>query len=48
LTKFHDVDAMVVSGDRRSVALVGATGVRIWSPRAPVPDLDALRVLHSQ
>jgi WD40 repeat protein len=44
LTRFHDVDAMAVSEDRRSVALVGPTGVRIWSPRAPVPDLDTLRV----
>jgi hypothetical protein len=38
----------VFSDDRRSVALVGATGVRIWSPRAPAPDLDALRALHSK
>ncbi len=45
LTKFDGVDAMVVSEDRRSVALIGATGVRVWSPRTPAPDLDALRAL---
>jgi WD40 repeat protein len=42
LTTFRDIDAMVFSDDRRSVAFVGAAGVRIWSPRAPAPDLDAL------
>jgi WD40 repeat protein len=45
LMKFDDVDAMGVSDDRRSIALIGATGVRVWSPRAPVPDLGALPAL---
>jgi len=45
LTSFHGVDGMVVSGDRRTVALIGVTGVRIWSPSMPVPDLGALRPL---
>ena len=48
LMTFHDVDTMVLAEDRRSVALVGTTGVRIWSPRLPPPDLDALRALHLQ
>ncbi|HSK04493.1 MAG TPA: WD40 repeat domain-containing protein, partial [Kofleriaceae bacterium] len=43
LMTFHDVDAMVVSGDRRAVALIGAAGVRVWTPRAPAPVPDALR-----
>jgi WD40 repeat protein len=43
LTRFHEVDELAFSEARRAVALVGATGVRIWSPDAPVPDLDALR-----
>jgi len=46
LTAFHDVAAMVFAADRRTVAFVGATGVRVWSPRAPVPDLEALRALR--
>ncbi|HWO17992.1 MAG TPA: protein kinase [Kofleriaceae bacterium] len=51
LTRLHDVDKIVVSSDRRSAVLVGAKGVRLWSPRAPAPDLGALapflpRVLH--
>ena len=46
LMTFHDVDTMVFANDLRSVALVGATGVRLWSPRLPPPDLDALRALH--
>jgi WD40 repeat protein len=45
LMKLDDVDLLVFSEDRRSIALVGTTGVRIWSPRAPLPDLDAIRVL---
>ena len=45
LTSFPGVDGMVVSGDRRSVAFISKTGVRIWSPRAPTPDLSALRLL---
>lgn len=45
LTTFRDVDAIAFSDDRRSVALVGAAGVRIWTPRAPAPDLDAIRAL---
>jgi len=48
LMTFHDVDSMVFANDRRSVALVGSTGVRVWSPRLPPPDLDALRALHLQ
>jgi WD40 repeat protein len=48
LTKLQDVDTVVVSEDRRSVALVGETGVRVWSPRTPAPDLGALRALHSR
>ena len=48
LLTFRDVDAMVVAPDRRSVALVGATGVRVWSPRVPPPDLDALPALPSK
>jgi hypothetical protein len=44
--KLHGVDAMAISEDRSAVALIGATGVRIWSPRAPVPDLDTLRALR--
>jgi WD40 repeat protein len=44
LMKLQDVEWMVFSDDRRSVALVGATGVRLWSPRAPEPDLAALPV----
>jgi WD40 repeat protein len=43
LTRFHEVDEIAVSEARGTVALVGATGVRIWTPRTPVPDLDALR-----
>jgi WD40 repeat protein/serine/threonine protein kinase len=43
LTSFRDVDFMVLSDDRRFVVLIGATGVRIWSPRAPAPDLDTLQ-----
>jgi hypothetical protein len=43
LTRFHEVDEIAFSEPRRAVALVGVTGVRIWSPGAPVPDLDALR-----
>jgi hypothetical protein len=46
LMTFHDVEAMVFASDRRSVAIVGATGVRVWSPRVPPPDLDALEALH--
>jgi WD40 repeat protein len=46
LMSFHDVDTMVFASDRRSVALVGSTGVRVWSPRLPPPDLDALQPLH--
>jgi hypothetical protein len=34
---------MVVSDDRRAVALIGAAGVRVWSPRAHAPDPDPLR-----
>jgi WD40 repeat protein len=41
LARFQDVDAMVVAPDRRTVALAGTGGVRLWSPRAPVPALDA-------
>jgi WD40 repeat protein/serine/threonine protein kinase len=48
LMTFHDVETMVFSNDLRSVAIVGATGVRVWSPRLPPPDLDALRALHVQ
>jgi len=48
LMTFHDVDTMVFANDLRSVALVGATGVHVWSPRLPSPDLDALRALHVQ
>ncbi|HSK05365.1 MAG TPA: hypothetical protein VK932_29150 [Kofleriaceae bacterium] len=43
LTRFHEVDEIAFSEPRGAVALVGATGVRIWTPHAPVPDLDALR-----
>jgi WD40 repeat protein len=46
LMTFHDVDAMAFAQDLRSVAIVGATGVRVWSPRVPPPDLDELRSLH--
>jgi hypothetical protein len=46
LLKLLDVDDVKVSGDRRAVALIGATGVRVWSPRMPAPDLDALPVLR--
>jgi WD40 repeat protein len=46
LMTFHDADAMAFSHDRRSVAFVGATGVRVWSPRVPPPDLEVLRTLH--
>jgi len=46
LTTFHDADKMVFSSDRRSVALVGTTGVRLWSPRFPVPSADELQALH--
>ena len=46
LMTFHDVNTMVFANDLRSVALVGATGVRVWSPRLPPPDLDALQALH--
>jgi WD40 repeat protein len=46
LMTFHDVDTMVFANDLRSVALVGATGVRVWSPRLPPPDLDALPAFH--
>ncbi len=48
LMTFHDVDSMVFANDRRSVALIGSTGVHVWSPRLPPPDLDALRALHLQ
>jgi len=44
--EFQNVEAMVFAEDRRSVALVSATGVRLWSPRVPPPDLDALQALH--
>jgi len=47
LTSFPGVDGMVVSGDRRTVAFIGVTGVCIWSPRTPVPDLSALDPLLS-
>jgi WD40 repeat protein len=43
LMTFHDVRELAISDDRRSVAFVGAAGVRLWSPRAPSPDLEALR-----
>ncbi|HSK04477.1 MAG TPA: WD40 repeat domain-containing protein, partial [Kofleriaceae bacterium] len=43
LMQLHDVDAVVLSEDRRAVALVGTAGVRVWSPRAPAPAPDALR-----
>jgi WD40 repeat protein len=46
LMTFHDVDTMVFANDLRSVAIIGATGVRVWSPRVPPPDLDALRALQ--
>ncbi len=46
LMKLHDVEAVEFAPDRRSVALIGPTGVRVWSPRAPTPDHDALRALH--
>jgi WD40 repeat protein len=46
LMAFQDVDAMVFADDLRSVAIIGATGVRLWSPRLPPLDLDALRALH--
>jgi WD40 repeat protein len=46
LMTFHDVDTMVFANDLRTVALVGTTGVRVWSPRVPPPDLDALPALH--
>jgi WD40 repeat protein len=42
LLRLSDVDHLVVTGDRRSVALVGSAGVRVWSPRAPIPELSAL------
>jgi WD40 repeat protein len=42
IAKFHDVEAIAFADDRRTVALVGATGVRLWSPRTPVPELGAL------
>jgi WD40 repeat protein len=48
LMTFHDVDAMVFSNDRRSVAIVGPTGVRLWSPRMPSPDLEVLPGLHEK
>jgi WD40 repeat protein len=48
LMTFHDVEMMVFADDRRSVAIIGATGVRVWSPRMPVPDLDALQALHAK
>jgi len=35
---FDDVRSLVVSADRRSVALVGSSGVRVWSPRMPAPN----------
>jgi len=46
LLTFHDVDAMAISDDRHTVAFAGTTGVRLWSPRTPTPDLDSLRALH--
>jgi WD40 repeat protein len=46
LTTFRNVDALAISDDRRTVALVGATGVRVWTPRVPVPDLAALPALE--
>jgi WD40 repeat protein len=46
LMAFHDASTMVFADDLRSVAIVGAMGVRVWSPRMPPPDLDALRALH--
>jgi WD40 repeat protein/serine/threonine protein kinase len=46
LMAFQDVDAMVFADDLRSVAIIGATGVRLWSPRLPPLDLDAVRALH--
>jgi len=48
LMTLPDVETMTFANDRRSVAIVGATGVRVWSPRLPPPDLDALRALHVQ
>ncbi|HWU88698.1 MAG TPA: hypothetical protein VN253_15635, partial [Kofleriaceae bacterium] len=48
LTTFHDVGSLVSSPDRRWVALIGPTGVRVWSPRFPVPDLDGLPVISPQ
>jgi len=46
LMEFQNVEAMAFAADRRSVAFISATGVRLWSPRMPPPDLDALRALH--
>jgi WD40 repeat protein len=48
LATFRDIDAIAVTEDRREVAFVSAAGVRIWSPRAPTPDLDALRGLRAR
>jgi WD40 repeat protein len=45
LTKLHDVEAIVVAPDRRSVVFGGGKGARLWTPRAPAPDLDALGAL---
>jgi len=42
LLRLLDVDAVEVSDDRRAVALLGPTGVRVWSPRMPAPDPGAL------
>jgi WD40 repeat protein len=38
LVAFHDVEALAFPDDRRNVALIGPTGVRLWSPIAPVPE----------
>jgi WD40 repeat protein/serine/threonine protein kinase len=48
LMTFQDVDTMVFSDDRRSVAIVGPTGVRLWSPRMPSPDLELLPGLREK
>ena len=46
LLKLLDVDAVKVAADHRTVALIGPTGVRLWSPAMPEPDLGALPVLR--
>jgi WD40 repeat protein len=48
LLSFRDVDVMAVAPDRRSVVLVGAKGIRVWSPHAPEPSLGALPTLSSK